>query len=212
MQEPLARRPLVRATQRITDETGTARLSEDAWHSHHVRLWLTACWTNDVLTSRIAAHIAVMLVIVLAVIISHADPFSHSLSTPWATRYRQRAESYDSSGLTSQGSEQSGQGTEAASSLQVPSAFVVAKSLNADGEILVRAAVPHTIIPERPRDEITHYAVQSGDTIFGIAAQFGVAPETIMWANGRFVEDNPDLLRVGQELVILPVDGVYHPG
>lgn len=31
-----------------------------------------------------------------------------------------------------------------------------------------------------------------------------------MWANGRFVEDNPDLLRVGQELIILPVDGVYH--
>jgi murein DD-endopeptidase MepM/ murein hydrolase activator NlpD len=75
---------------------------------------------------------------------------------------------------------------------------------------LVRAAVPHTIIPERPRVEIGQYVVQSGDTIFGIAAQFGLAPETIMWANGRFVEDNPDLLRVGQELVILPVDGVYH--
>jgi len=82
--------------------------------------------------------------------------------------------------------------------------------LNNDGEILVRAAVPHTIIPERPRVELSHYVVQTGDTIFGIAAQFGLAPETIMWANGRFVEDNPDLLRVGQELVILPVDGVYH--
>jgi murein DD-endopeptidase MepM/ murein hydrolase activator NlpD len=215
MQEPLARRPLARATQRIADEAGTARASEDGWHSiepirHHMRLWLTARWTNDVLTSRIAAHIAVLLVVLLAVILSQADPFSHSLSTPWATRYQQRAQSYDSSGLISQGSQPSGEDAQAASSLQLPSAFVVAKSLNTEGEILVRAAVPHTIIPERPRDEITHYAVQSGDTIFGIAAQFGLAPETIMWANGRFVEDNPDLLRVGQELVILPVDGVYH--
>ena len=73
----------------------------------------------------------------------------------------------------------------------------------------MRAAVPHTIIPERPRDQVSRYTVQSGDTIFGIAAQFGLAPETIMWANGR-LEDNPDLLRVGQELVVLPTDGVYH--
>jgi murein DD-endopeptidase MepM/ murein hydrolase activator NlpD len=215
MQEPLARRPLARATQPITDEVGTARPSETAWHlgepaRHHVRLWLTARWTNDVLISRIAAHVAVILFIVLAVILRHADPFSHSLSTPWASRYRHPAESYESPGLASQDSEQSSADVEAASSLQAPSAFAVPKSLNADGEILVRAAVPHTIIPERPRDEITQYVVQSGDTIFGIAAQFGLAPETIMWANGRFVEDNPDLLRVGQELVILPVDGVYH--
>jgi len=75
----------------------------------------------------------------------------------------------------------------------------------------MRAAVPHTIMPAlRPRAEITTYVVKPGDTIFGIAAQFGIKPETIMWANGRFVEDNPDLLRVGQELIILPVDGVYH--
>jgi murein DD-endopeptidase MepM/ murein hydrolase activator NlpD len=86
----------------------------------------------------------------------------------------------------------------------------LATSVNNGSQVLVRAAVPHTIIPERPRDEIVRYVVQAGDTIFGIAAQFGIAPETIMWANGRFVEDNPDLLRVGQELTILPVDGVYH--
>jgi LysM repeat protein len=80
-----------------------------------------------------------------------------------------------------------------------------------DDSIVMRAAVPFTVIPEaRPRQEITTYVVKPGDTIFGIAYQFGIQPETIMWANGRFVEDNPDLLRVGQELIILPVDGVYH--
>ncbi|MDX1522435.1 MAG: M23 family metallopeptidase, partial [Anaerolineae bacterium] len=48
-----------------------------------------------------------------------------------------------------------------------------------------------------------------GDTIFGIAAKFGLAPETIMWSN-ESLGNNPDLLRVGQELIILPEDGVYH--
>ncbi len=79
----------------------------------------------------------------------------------------------------------------------------------AEDDVLVRAAVPHTIIPERVKEEISTYVVQSGDTIFGIAAKFGLAPETIMWANHN-LEDNPDWLRVNQELIILPVDGVYH--
>jgi murein DD-endopeptidase MepM/ murein hydrolase activator NlpD len=51
--------------------------------------------------------------------------------------------------------------------------------------------------------------VEFGDTIFDIAIGFGLAPETIMWSNPA-LGDNPDLLRVGQELVIIPVDGVYH--
>jgi len=51
--------------------------------------------------------------------------------------------------------------------------------------------------------------VQSGDTIYGIAARFGLSPETLLWANPS-LEDNPDLLYLGQKLTILPVDGVYH--
>jgi murein DD-endopeptidase MepM/ murein hydrolase activator NlpD len=80
---------------------------------------------------------------------------------------------------------------------------------DADDDVLVRGAVPRTIIPDRTKEEITTYSVQSGDTIFGIAARFGLAPETLMWSNPA-LENNPDLLSVGQELTILPVDGVYH--
>src|SRR5205823_9525226 len=40
-----------------------------------------------------------------------------------------------------------------------------------------------------------------------LAARFGISPETIMVANGL---RNPDLLQVGQELVILPTDGVLY--
>jgi len=51
--------------------------------------------------------------------------------------------------------------------------------------------------------------VQTGDTLYGIADKFGIKADTIMWASGR-LEDHPDLLKIGQVLVILPIDGVYH--
>lgn len=84
-------------------------------------------------------------------------------------------------------------------------------------DTIVRAAVPETIIPDRTgddnpdhnREEIFTYIVEAGDTVSGIAVKFGLAPETITWANPD-LETNPDLLWEGQELVILPVDGVYH--
>ncbi len=74
---------------------------------------------------------------------------------------------------------------------------------------LVRGAVPHTIIPDRPRLEVIAYTVQAGDTLLGIAERFGLKADTIMWASAR-LEDHPDLLQIGQVLTILPVDGVYH--
>ena len=74
---------------------------------------------------------------------------------------------------------------------------------------LARVAIPHTIIPERSRLEIITYTVQSGDTIFGMAGQFDISAETILWANGD-LEYHPDDLSIGQELIILPTSGVYH--
>jgi murein DD-endopeptidase MepM/ murein hydrolase activator NlpD len=53
------------------------------------------------------------------------------------------------------------------------------------------------------------YVVQKGDHVGKIAVNFDLEPETVMWANGT-LEKNPDLLRPGQELIILPIDGVYH--
>jgi murein DD-endopeptidase MepM/ murein hydrolase activator NlpD len=72
-----------------------------------------------------------------------------------------------------------------------------------------RVAQPFTIIPSRPRQEIVKYIVEEGDTVFGIAEQFGLMPETVLWANYGVLLDNPHALKPGQELVILPVDGVY---
>ncbi len=73
-----------------------------------------------------------------------------------------------------------------------------------------RLALIHTTIPARPRTEVITYTVQTGDTIFGIAEQFGLKPETIMWGNTYVFGDDPHNLRPGQSLFILPVDGTYH--
>ncbi len=72
-----------------------------------------------------------------------------------------------------------------------------------------RSAQIHTNIPNRPRQEITIYTVQEGDTVFGIAEKFGLDPQTILWGNYEILLDDPHSLQPGQELNILPVDGVY---
>jgi murein DD-endopeptidase MepM/ murein hydrolase activator NlpD len=76
-------------------------------------------------------------------------------------------------------------------------------------DVVFRQAQPHTTIPDRPRLEIITYTIQAGDTVQSVANQFALEPTTIMWAN-PVVEDAPDLLRIGQEIIILPIDGVYH--
>jgi cell wall-associated NlpC family hydrolase len=63
-----------------------------------------------------------------------------------------------------------------------------------------------TIAPAVPPKPITH-TVEEGETVRMLADRFGISPETIMAANGL---RNPDLLQVGQDLVILPTDGVLY--
>lgn len=72
-----------------------------------------------------------------------------------------------------------------------------------------RVAQPLTIIPSRPRQDIIKYVVQDGDTVFGIAEKFGLKPETILWGNYGILLDDPHSLKPGQELSILPENGVY---
>lgn len=72
-----------------------------------------------------------------------------------------------------------------------------------------RSAQLHTNIPSRPRNELSTYVVQDGDTVFGIAEKFGLKPETILWGNYNILLDDPHSLMPGQELTILPVDGMY---
>lgn len=55
---------------------------------------------------------------------------------------------------------------------------------------------------------ILTYTVASGDTLFGIAGDFGLSPESILWSNYGTLRDDPDLLSIGQRLLIPPANGV----
>ncbi len=66
------------------------------------------------------------------------------------------------------------------------------------------------IPPDRPRYGVTRYTVARGDSIFSISTEYNVEPETLLWANYDTLEDSPDSLRVGQELNVPPIDGIYY--
>jgi murein DD-endopeptidase MepM/ murein hydrolase activator NlpD len=73
-----------------------------------------------------------------------------------------------------------------------------------------RQAELHTTIPSRPRMDVITYTVQEGDSIFRIADNFGLSPRTILFGNWNILQDHPNLIKPGQELNILPVDGTYY--
>jgi hypothetical protein len=69
----------------------------------------------------------------------------------------------------------------------------------------------HTILPVRQsRDQVVEYTVELGDTIFSVAEKFNLMPETILWGNRYTLGYDPHFILPGQELYILPIDGVYH--
>ena len=55
-------------------------------------------------------------------------------------------------------------------------------------------------------DTISVYTVRDGDTLSAIATMFDISPNTIMWANDLTSKN----LKVGQQLVILRINGVKH--
>lgn len=75
---------------------------------------------------------------------------------------------------------------------------------------LNRVALLDTEIPVRPRVDVITYTVQQGDSIFSIADDFGLKAETVLWGNYDTLKDNPHLLKTGQEINILPVNGTYY--
>ena len=57
------------------------------------------------------------------------------------------------------------------------------------------------------REAVTDYTVQEGDTIGSIAEDFDLSITTILWANNLSVRS---IIRPGDTLTILPVDGIVH--
>jgi murein DD-endopeptidase MepM/ murein hydrolase activator NlpD len=79
----------------------------------------------------------------------------------------------------------------------------VAGQFLADGTLLKPVVVDTTV--EDGRSQLRTYKVRSGDTLTGIASRTGVSMMTIWWANKLTSKDD---LKIGQVLVIPPVDGL----
>ncbi len=78
------------------------------------------------------------------------------------------------------------------------------------GEALLSEVGPLNIAPEEfgnSNGQISIYIVRSGDTLAKVAKMFDVSVNTILWANDL---TRSSALKIGQELVILPMSGVMH--
>lgn len=92
-----------------------------------------------------------------------------------------------------------------------PAIDLTVYEIKSDGDSSIRRAPqPHTTFPTRPRQSITLYTVEAGDTLFSIANKFGLKTSSILWANSIELRDDPHNLRVGQTLNILPGDGALY--
>lgn len=92
------------------------------------------------------------------------------------------------------------------------------QSITLPAEITSSAADPSierhlqlkTNIPERPRAAPVNYRVIRGDSMFSIAKDFNIKPESILYSNQDTLKDNLDSLKPGMELTIPPMDGLYY--
>lgn len=75
---------------------------------------------------------------------------------------------------------------------------------------LQRDTAVDTILPVRNRTSLSNYTVEVGDTLFSVAARFGLLPETLLWSNRYNLGDDPHMILPGQELIVMPVDGTVH--
>jgi len=78
------------------------------------------------------------------------------------------------------------------------------------GKTIDRSSSLHTTIPERPQEQIQEYIIADGDSVFEIAARFGISPESVLWANYDQLNDNPHMISTGMLLNIPPVNGVLY--
>lgn len=72
-----------------------------------------------------------------------------------------------------------------------------------------RGAAPETVQGSATRYEAISYTVTFGDSLFGIANQFDITPETLLWANEATLAGRPDVLAPDMVLTIPPTNGMY---
>lgn len=84
--------------------------------------------------------------------------------------------------------------------------FVLAFEPFPNGPILQGLQDTHTDISQKPRSEVIEHKVKEGQTLSGIAQEYGITTDTIKWANNL----TTDQIKQGQILKVLPVTGVAY--
>ncbi len=176
------------------------RLSSRRWQA--VWMWIqTATPTEEIsdVIQRMTTHLAIVTSVILVLLLVHLHVFS--ISWPSSPVTQPAASSLGDVPIDAIAPDEE----------IVPLYSFV--SYEESDNALERRLVSHTLnadvlLPKKERTWIVTYVVQPGDSIWKIAKKFGLKPETVEWAND--LELNPDLLRVGQKLIIPPVDGVVH--
>ncbi|MFA5270178.1 MAG: M23 family metallopeptidase [Patescibacteria group bacterium] len=78
-------------------------------------------------------------------------------------------------------------------------------NVDASGEYLFKTVQTETIISRSSRNETIKYIVREGESVGSLANDFGITALTLKYANGL----SSNSLKVGQELKIPPIDGLY---
>lgn len=170
--------------------------------------------SDQVTPIRLASHLAVLAVAAVVLIVSRVE------LPDWQFSLRNLPENGVFSAQGTQGVTLNGENPLAATGNSVADATeafqraVVPFTESQEAAVAVQpqaisATAPQVAAAPTQRTAIDTYTVKPGDTVLGIAAKFDINPETIQWANPE-LEANPDLLRIGDRLVILPVDGALH--
>jgi murein DD-endopeptidase MepM/ murein hydrolase activator NlpD len=73
-----------------------------------------------------------------------------------------------------------------------------------------RRANLNTNLPQGYRKSVVDYTVEPGDSIFGISKKYSVKPESVLWANYKELNDDPQMISIGTNLKIPPVDGILY--
>jgi len=158
--------------------------------------WLHKTWEQLVrlglhdTARRVVAMISTMLFMVLAILFMNRFFVSHSGQKP--------------SELGS-----------SPSSLAESSGLALLPDFRIDNDQAEKHSIPRdtnmvTILPERVRKGIVEHTIQPGESIFSIAAKYGLRPETLLWSNRYTLGDDPHIMIPGQTLLILPIDGILH--
>ena len=67
-----------------------------------------------------------------------------------------------------------------------------------------------TNITDQTNTSVVQYQVVMGNSLYAIAKQYNIKPETILYSNKASLDDNPENLKPGMILTIPPVDGLLY--